>query len=77
MGSIQIGLGYLAAGIGAGLAVVGGGIGIGLLVASALEGIARQPEMFSDLRTTMFVGAALVEGLALFAMVLMIIMIVK
>jgi F-type H+-transporting ATPase subunit c len=60
----------LAAGIGAGLAVIGAGIGIGRLAASALEAIGRQPEATGDIRTTMIIAAALVEGVALFALVI-------
>jgi len=63
-------LAQLAAGIGAGLAVIGAGIGIGRLAASALEAIGRQPEATGDIRTTMIIAAALVEGVALFALVI-------
>lgn len=59
----------LGAGIGAGLAAIGAGIGIGLIGASALQSIARQPEAMGDIRTNMFITAALVEGVALFAVV--------
>jgi F-type H+-transporting ATPase subunit c len=60
----------LGAGIGAGLAAVGAGIGIGLVGGSALEAIARQPEAVGDIRSNMIVAAALVEGVAFFAIVL-------
>jgi F-type H+-transporting ATPase subunit c len=60
-------LGYLGAGLGAGLVALGAGLGIGRLAASALEGAARQPEASGDLRTTMIIAAALIEGVALFA----------
>ncbi len=73
----SIGLGYLGAGIGAGLAAIGAGIGIGKLAAAALEGSARQPESAADLRTTMLIAAAFVEGVALFAEVICILMAVK
>jgi F-type H+-transporting ATPase subunit c len=63
-------LAALAAGIGAGLAVIGTGIGIGKLAASALEAIGRQPEATGDIRTTMIIAAALVEGVSLFALVI-------
>lgn len=63
------GLGTLGAGIGAGLAAVGAGIGIGKIGGSAMEGIARQPESASDIRMNMIIAAALVEGVALFAVV--------
>ena len=62
--------GYLGIGIGAGLAAIGGGIGIGLLSASVVDASARQPEMQGKLLTTMFIAAALIEGLALFALVI-------
>jgi len=57
------------AAMGAGLAVIGAGIGIGLIGKGALEGIARQPEAGGDIRTNMIIAAALVEGAALFGIV--------
>ena len=63
-------LGYLGVGLGAGLAAIGGGIGIGLLSASVVDAAARQPEMHAKLTATMFIAAALIEGLALFALVI-------
>ncbi len=57
------------AGIGAGLAAVGAGMGIGRIGASALESMARQPEATGDIRANMIVAAALVEGVALFAVI--------
>ena len=62
--------GILGAGIGAGLAAVGAGIGIGRLAGSACEAIARQPEASGDVRRAMLLTAALVEGEALFAVVI-------
>ena len=67
----------LSAGIGAGLAAIGAGIGIGRLAGSALEGMARQPEATGSLRATMLIAAALVEGVALFAQVICIILVFK
>ena len=61
--------GLMGAGIGAGLAAVGAGLGIGRLAGSACEGIARQPEATNDIRGAMILTAALVEGAALFAIV--------
>ena len=58
------------AAIGAGLAVLGAGVGIGRIGGSALEAIARQPEATGDIRATMIVAAALVEGAVFFAIVL-------
>jgi F-type H+-transporting ATPase subunit c len=60
--------GTLAA-IGAGLAVIGAGLGIGNIGKSAMEAIARQPEASSKLQTAMIIAAALIEGVALFAVV--------
>ena len=57
------------AAIGAGLAAVGAGIGIGRIGGSALESMARQPEVMGDIRTNMIIAAALVEGVALFGVV--------
>jgi F-type H+-transporting ATPase subunit c len=60
--------GTLAA-IGAGLAVIGAGIGIGRIGGSAMEAIARQPEAANKVQTAMIISAALIEGVALFAVV--------
>jgi len=57
------------AAIGAGIAVVGAGIGIGKIGAAALESMARQPEMAGKIQTVMLIAAALVEGAALFGIV--------
>ncbi len=57
------------AGIGAGLAAIGAGIGIGKIGGSAMEAIARQPEAYSKIQTAMLIAAALVEGVALFGVV--------
>ncbi len=62
-------LGYLAAGLGAGMAVIGVGLGIGRLAAAALDGSARQPTAAGDIRTSMIIAAALIEGATLFAIV--------
>ena len=70
-------LANLSAGFGAGMAVIGAGIGIGKLGAAALEGTARQPSMSADLRTTMIIAAALIEGVALFAEVIAILLALK
>ncbi len=59
----------LGAGIGAGISAVGAGIGIGKIGGSALEAIARQPEASGDIRSNMIIAAALVEGVAFFAIV--------
>ena len=65
----ELSLGKLGAAIGAGLAAIGAGIDIGKIGGSAMEAIARQPEASNDIRTNMIIIAALVEGVALFAVV--------
>ena len=60
----------LGAGIGAGLAVIGAGIGIGRLAGQAMEVMARQPEMAQRIQTGAIIFAALIEGVALFAVVI-------
>ena len=59
----------LGGGIGAGLAACGAGIGVGRIGGSAVESIARQPEASNDIRANMILTAALVEGVALFGVV--------
>ena len=56
--------------VGAGLGVVGGSIGIGMIGSKALDSIARQPSEKKDIRTTMILAAALIEGLAFFGAIL-------
>lgn len=70
-------LAHLAAGFGAGISVIGAGIGIGKLASSALEGAARQPEAAGELRTTMIIAAALIEGVALFSCVISMLLAIK
>jgi F-type H+-transporting ATPase subunit c len=55
--------------IGYGLATLGPGIGLGILIGKTVEGIARQPEVAGQLRTTMFIGVAFVEVLALLGLI--------
>ena len=62
--------GLALASIGAGLATIGVGVGIGRVSASAVEGIARQPEAAPKIQITMLIAAALIEGFGLFAAVI-------
>jgi F-type H+-transporting ATPase subunit c len=64
------GLAQMGAGIGAGIAAIAAGIGIGNIGKAALESLARQPEVGGDIRTNMIIAAALIEGVALFACVI-------
>jgi F-type H+-transporting ATPase subunit c len=57
------------AAIGAGLAAIGAGLGIGRIGGSAMDAIARQPEAYSRIQLAMIISAALIEGVALFAVV--------
>ena len=59
----------LGAAIGAGIAAIAAGIGIGRIGGSAMEAIARQPESTGDIRSNMIVIAALIEGVAFFALI--------
>jgi F-type H+-transporting ATPase subunit c len=59
----------MGAGIGSGIAAIGAGIGIGKIGGSAMEAIARQPEATGNIRSNMIVAAALIEGVAFFAIV--------
>ncbi len=68
---------YLAAGFGAALTVIGGAFGIGKLASSAMEASGRQPEAAGDIRTSMIIAAALIEGISLFALVVCILLALK
>ena len=57
------------AGIAAGLAVIGAGFGIGKIGGAAMDAMARQPEVAGKIQTAMIIAAALIEGVALFAVV--------
>lgn len=72
--AIANGLAYLAAGLGVGITVFGVGTGIGRLASAAIEAGSRQPETSGDSRTTMIIAAALIEGVALFACVICILL---
>ncbi len=66
----DLALGKMGAALGAGLAAIGAGIGIGKIGASAMEAIARQPEAVGEIRSNMIVSAALIEGVAFFAVII-------
>jgi F-type H+-transporting ATPase subunit c len=67
---LDISYAIMGAGIGAGLAAIGAGIGIGKIGASAMEGIARQPEAAGKIQGAMLIIAALIEVAALFGLVI-------
>jgi len=62
--------------IGAGIAALGAGVGVGQIGKGALEAIARQPEVSGEIRSNMILAAALVEGVALFGVIVGILAIV-
>jgi len=55
--------------MGVGLAAVGSGLGLGRAVGSAMDAIGRQPEASGKIQTTMIIGAALIEALTIYALV--------
>ena len=67
--TILLEIGQGLAGLGAGAAAIGAGMGVGRIGSAALESMARQPEVAGDIRSTMIVAAALVEGVALFGVI--------
>jgi F-type H+-transporting ATPase subunit c len=69
-GELQKGLTAVGRGIVYGGAAIGPGIGIGLIVGNAITAMSRQPESAGTVRTTMFLGIAFTEALALFGFVL-------
>ncbi|AHM61035.1 ATP synthase subunit c [Flammeovirgaceae bacterium 311] len=66
---LNVGLAVMGAGIGAGLVALGAGLGIGRIGGQAMESIARQPEAGGRIQTAMIIAAALIEGVALFGVV--------
>lgn len=68
---------YLAAGIGAGLVVLGAAFGIGKLAAATMEASGRQPEVAGQVRTSMIISAALIEGATFFALAICILLALK
>ncbi|MHB1418321.1 MAG: ATP synthase F0 subunit C [Bacillota bacterium] len=67
-------LGFIGVGIAIGLAALGSALGQGNAAASAMEGIARQPEASGEIRTTLLLALAFMEALTLFAFVIAILM---
>lgn len=69
--------GYLAAGFGSGLVILGAAFGIGKLAAAAMDASGRQPEVAGQVRTSMLIAAALIEGATFFALAICIILATK
>ncbi len=70
-------LAHLGSGLAIGLGAIGPGVGVGILAGKALEGMARQPEATGTLRTTMFIGIAFAEAIALYSFVISIMLFSK
>jgi F-type H+-transporting ATPase subunit c len=68
---------FFAAGIGAGLVVIGAAFGIGKIASAAMDASGRNPEVLGDIRTSMIIAAALIEGVALFGLVICILLAIK
>ena len=67
----------LSAPVGVGLAALGSGIGLGIAVAGAMEAIGRQPEASGKIMTNMIIGAALIEALTIYALIVFFILLGK
>jgi F-type H+-transporting ATPase subunit c len=70
-------LAFLSAGIGAGLVVIGAAFGIGKIASAAMDASGRNPEVLGEIRTSMIIAAALIEGVALFGLVICILLAIK
>jgi F-type H+-transporting ATPase subunit c len=70
-------LAYLAAGFGAALVTIGAAYGIGRIASAAMEGSARNPQASGEVRTSMIISCALIEGIALFGEVVCILLALK
>jgi F-type H+-transporting ATPase subunit c len=62
--------------IGAGLVIVGAAFGIGGLAKSAVESMARQPEIAGNIQTAMIISAALIEGVTFFALIIILLQVI-
>lgn len=69
-GASKASYGLLGAAIGSGLVIFGGGYGIARIGASAVESMARQPELAGGIQTAMIIAAALIEGVTFFALII-------
>jgi F-type H+-transporting ATPase subunit c len=74
---LDVALAHFGAAIGAGIAAIAAGIGIGKIGGNAMEAIARQPESTGDIRSNMIVIAALIEGVALLALAICLLAVLK
>jgi len=68
---------YIAAGFGAAFTTIGAAYGIGKIAERAMDGIARQPEAGGEIRISMIIACALIEGIALFSEVICFLLCIK
>ena len=73
----DVNLAHVAAGFGAGLVTIGAGYGIGHIASAAMEGSARNPQASGEVRISMIISCALIEGVALFGTVVCLLLAVK
>lgn len=67
----------ITAPLGVGIAALGSGIGLGLAVLGAMTAIGRQPEASGKILTTMIIGAALIEALTIYALIVFFVLLGK
>ncbi len=67
---LDAGIALIGAGIGAGIVALGAALGIGKIGGAAMEAMARQPEASSKIQTSMIIASALIEGVALFGVLI-------
>ena len=72
-----VNIGHLAAGFGAGIVTIGAAYGIGRIASAAMEGSSRNPQAAGEVRTSMIISCALIEGVSLFGLVVCILLAVK
>lgn len=68
---------FLGAALAIGMATLGTGLGMGFMVGKTMDAMARQPELSGELRTTMLIGVAFIEALALYALVISFLLVFK
>lgn len=68
---------YLGAAICMGMGALGGSLGIALMMSKAFDSMARQPEIFNNMRPLIFIGIAFIEAIALYALVISILLVTK
>lgn len=69
-GFVQLNIGYIGAACGLGLVIIGASLGIGLIGKAAMSAISKQPEISEDIKSSMIIVSALIEGVALFAVII-------